>query len=426
MGDILAQPAHSPSVVLTLIHGIGFTKRGDLDPAMKALALSRSQVSVDANWNVIAAADYSETLTFRQLAKLFGALDRTACLRPTWIDLTERGEWLTESAIDLFDLVCTIIFWLLPVAGCFVLLSALYETRWDAPLVPVVREYVWLYPRLLGGATALAGLLWAVHAAPLTRARTIHVLIAILRPLIVLSYLYMVATNRRSYDNPFSILIVAFYLVGGACGAVFFLVADESMRIQLIALLLVAFLAGPQLVGALMAPALKLMLDILLYVSDDAYRTSILDALERQIGDASSQLERPTLVIIGHSLGSVIAADFVVSRLKPGQFSAITLVTAGSPISRMFQHIYPDHLIPRCHENIAKRAAACGNFKWLNYYRRFDGVGARLDLPSGQSFVEAVSPLISDPLRSHTGYWSEPEFHAFVADHWQRTSVRAD
>ena len=416
----------TPRTILVLIHGIGFAKVGDLAPALEALKLTPNQVSIDANWNVIAAADFSETLSFDQLAKLFRSIDGTARLRPQR-EGKRPSRWIApiELVIDLCDLFSTLALWLVPIVAFTGLFYGFSEAKWNLGLQQLTREYIALYFVILAGAAILLVLSLVLRVGAGTLARAMHLLIVFLRPPIVFFYLYMVLVNRQGHDNPFSTMLAAGYVVGGACLLVVLILPDDSWRLELMGLLVLAFVLAPLIVSRLLAPGLKLSLDVLLYISVALYRNSILDALDAQISGAESGGERARLVIVGHSLGSVIAADYLVDRVSPGRFSAITLVTAGSPIVRLFQRIFPDHLIPGTISEIVSRASEQATFRWLNYYRKYDGVGARLGLPLGTACIESTSPYISDPLRSHIGYWTEPQFHAFVTANW-RTGESAD
>ena len=412
--------------MVVLIHGIGFAKVGDLAPAFGALKLARNQISIDANWNVIAAAEYSDTLSFDQLSTLFRSIDGTARLRPQW----ERKRpsllnQMIEFGIDLSDLFSTLVLWLVPIISFVGILFSLSEPKWDFDLLHISRIYTSLYLVMLGIALLLFSMSLLLRVRTVIMARSMHLLIVFLRPPIVALYLYMVLINRRGHDNPFNTLLAAFYVVGGACFLIALILPSDSWRLGLMGLAVLAFVLAPLIVSRLLAPGLKLILDVLLYISDARYRNSILDALDAQITGADSDQDTSTLVIIGHSLGSVIAADYLVNRVAPGGFPAITLVTAGSPISRLFQRIFPEHLIPGTVGEIIRHASVKADFRWLNYYRRYDGVGARLDLPSAANCIEQVSPYLSDPLRSHIDYWKEPQFHEFVRSNW-RVGERGD
>ncbi|MFA6112646.1 MAG: hypothetical protein WC729_01605 [Sphingomonas sp.] len=418
MSDATGEGASRTIVVL--IHGIGFAKVGDLAPALDMLKLAQNQVSIDANWNVIAAADYSDTLSFDQLSKLFRSIDGTARLRPQW-EGKRPSLWinLIEFVIDICDLFSTLVLWLVPIIAFIGLFYSFSEAKWDLGLLHMTRAYISLYFTILAGAAVLVILSLIMRVGVGTLSRAMHLLIVFLRPIIVVFYLYMALINRRAHDNPISAILAAFYLVGGACFLIALILPSHTWRLEVMGLLILAFLLAPLIVSRFLAPGLKLMLDVLLYISDARYRNSILDALDAHVTSAEPDRETATLVIIGHSLGSVIAADFLMDRVSPGRFSAVTLVTAGSPISRLFQRIFPDHLIPGTVGEIIRHASERAAFRWLNYYRKYDGVGARLDLPPMATCIESVSPYISDPLRSHIGYWTEPQFHAFVRSNWR-------
>jgi len=149
-------------------------------------------------------------------------------------------------------------------------------------------------------------------------------------------------------------------------------------------------------------PFFKVVADVVRYIGLDGYRRTILGDFQdllKKIPDARSA----HLVILAHSLGSVIATD-CLSTKRNGRvdFRAISLITMGSPLRRMFWRFFPE---------ICGAPEAIGSFlhkelpdfQWVNIHRRFDYIGGRLTRNS-DCIRETTIPSWT---RGHTNYWEE-------------------
>jgi hypothetical protein len=79
---------------------------------------------------------------------------------------------------------------------------------------------------------------------------------------------------------------------------------------------------------------IKVLLDIVRYVGEPRYREKMLIKLEGFIRD--KQASSDSLVIVGHSLGSVIALDYLRNWSEADTNRRIWLITLGSPYRRFF------------------------------------------------------------------------------------------
>ncbi len=126
------------------------------------------------------------------------------------------------------------------------------------------------------------------------------------------------------------------------------------------------------------------------------------------------------LVVAGHSLGSVIAAD----ALQAGCHArSVTLLTMGSPLVRLFRRFFLSQ-VPSHKQRLLHLGACCPNFQWINVYRPFDWIGSRLGGGTNY-FSEHSTGQIRGPFSSHTGYWSDPKVAEIFRDEAKRTP-RAD
>ena len=163
----------------------------------------------------------------------------------------------------------------------------------------------------------------------------------------------------------------------------------------------------------------------------DAIHGRVLGALRRlraRLGDR----DRP-LVVLAHSLGSVIASNYVWDEQRPNEKARGSnafertetlagLVTFGSPIPlftlalrTVVSIAFPPPTLP------AHLAAAA---RWLNFHDPDDVLGWPL-MPLSPTYERAVTedrainvggPLTSWNPLSHEGYWTDPDFMAPAAE----------
>jgi len=147
---------------------------------------------------------------------------------------------------------------------------------------------------------------------------------------------------------------------------------------------------------------LKLLADVFRYLASDKYRNQLQKALEQTI--VESRHAPGGLVIMAHSLGSVIAVDTLVNMAKAGDPPQVMLITMGSPLKQLFQRFFPE-IWPAVADVCRYLQTTLPRFSWSNIYRRFDYVGRALrdgdnsavvDLPTGQNWP------------AHLGYWHDP------------------
>lgn len=160
---------------------------------------------------------------------------------------------------------------------------------------------------------------------------------------------------------------------------------------------------------AIIEPLLKVLADILRYIGLRHYRVLV----QRGFEDALQQLQdrgANTIVILAHSLGSVIVAD-VLRRLTPApSLKRLSLVTMGSPLQRLlFRFFQPVYSSPAA---ISRQLqAAWPAFAWLNVFRTFDPIGGAIaadgleNLPTHQWWR----------LAAHTNYWGDTRVANLIA-----------
>lgn len=402
--------------IITAIHGIGFSRTGELEPFLEKLSVAKDSRSVDANWNDVAAKDYSDEITFKKIFQLCRALTAISEMRPRPTS-RRRLEIAIEWLIDLLDVYFTAIFWALPPIIAVTVLAVIQELFLRPRpqfLLDVIKIYLVGYAALFTLAALLLTTLTLSRAPAIAISRAMHVFVAALRPGLVLSFCYLAMTRWKGESGWIGSSGIVFILGSAAAGVMAYFGSSMATGWQLGLLAAGLYFVGPLVTAVAIMPALKLTFDVLLYITDPDYREAVIGSIVAKIEQARELDKRTALVLIGHSLGSVIAADLIVSRQLQGKFRSVTLVTAGSPIRRMFQRLLPGHLLPATPADIITSGSAQFDFRWINYFRRLDAVGARLHLPSGTTCTEKASSLIRDPLSSHVNYWTEQPFIDFV------------
>jgi len=142
---------------------------------------------------------------------------------------------------------------------------------------------------------------------------------------------------------------------------------------------------------------------------DFPIRKSISTRFYQDIDDLTRDSDRPHLLIIAHSQGSVIAVDALANGMWRRKFpdgstlesrvASMTILSFGSPLTHIYQHYFPHDYGP-----LAKTAlmdlALDPRVKWLNIFRSDDYVGTHIDGP-----MENFPINIRMPKGGHLKYW---------------------
>ena len=131
-------------------------------------------------------------------------------------------------------------------------------------------------------------------------------------------------------------------------------------------------------------------------------------AIDHLVGEGN----KPHLLIVAHSQGTVISLDAFLNDLwnKPfgddhkslsASVEKLTLLTFGSPITHLYQHyFYAEY--PELAETVINELSNDPRFRWLNIYRIDDYVGTHIDGPAPDF------PLnIPRQIGGHTAYWED-------------------
>lgn len=164
-------------------------------------------------------------------------------------------------------------------------------------------------------------------------------------------------------------------------------------------------------------PLLKLLADIFLWIGLPFYRDTLRSQLGRVFKDIASEGSRSSrLIIVGHSLGSLVAIDYLLHESSmPTQLSGIpiALITCGSPLRRLVQSFFPDCCLGL--DDIRRYFShRPGQLSWLNVYRPLDYIGGALGFPSsGTQFRDVRS---CQRFKFHVDYWGDKKIWDVAID----------
>jgi hypothetical protein len=148
-------------------------------------------------------------------------------------------------------------------------------------------------------------------------------------------------------------------------------------------------------------------LDVLQYAGHPKARNSLIEGTIRAVRWLNDQAPAARLIIVGHSLGSVIASEAVAGLCSGRPPSPrVVLVTLGSPLN------YLNRVLPESFRGVPELSRAiCGYVRWVNLWRRSDYVGKQLDIEANCAVQGCVGS------GRHPNYWTDGNVWRAVARH---------
>ncbi len=142
---------------------------------------------------------------------------------------------------------------------------------------------------------------------------------------------------------------------------------------------------------------LDLAFDVLHYGGNERKRTRLVEGTVNTIQWFHNQAPNAQIIVIGHSLGSVIAAHAVALLSASESWSRqIVLVTMGSPLN------YLNRAFPKTIKNSRELShSLCEHVRWINLWRRSDFIGKALDFETDAQVQYCVGR------GGHANYWSD-------------------
>ena len=141
-------------------------------------------------------------------------------------------------------------------------------------------------------------------------------------------------------------------------------------------LLIFAAIAAVTELFARTLPLLDFVADVVTYVAGRKRRERVLQAVAAMIDRVASGNRGARVVVVGHSLGSVLVSQAVLRAQSPG---GVVLLTLGSPL-RLLSRIFPRQIDSP--DALLRRYAETGKVAfWANLWRDRDAIGRQLKLP---------------------------------------------
>lgn len=146
--------------------------------------------------------------------------------------------------------------------------------------------------------------------------------------------------------------------------------------------------------------------DVARYVASDSARTGAVRHLRDIIGAVTERAPGTTILLMSHSLGTVLASE-ALSELPSIGRGRMILLTLGSPL-RSMSRIFPS-LVSTPAEIISHFDAHGAAPQWINLWREEDWIGTALGA-TGPRFAESsLGPGL------HANYWSDERLWTAVS-----------
>lgn len=426
--SVLCMTHPTPTIA---IHGVGKHEPGKIEARIKATVGKRRDLDLSiAEFNWDQYVDHRNVRTardaFKNLQRVSASFHATAT-----IAVKVRREGL-DTRLTVVQLVCcnvlrhsiaiiTATVFAIPAVIIVVFLpTALLQI---APLWPT-GEFRWFASAIAPVILCLiAALVVGIVALGCARA-LIGRSFAPIRSSISCTVLTLLAPLLVVLTTPLSVSWIA---IGAIVGFLSFFGVVASLLEWLLPDTTVAtvwrdFVIAPYLVGILVGLAvfqilryflgkrwhegpLKILLDIARYVGEPSYRLRTLEQLAAFIREKQGNSEN--LIIVAHSLGTIIALDYLCNWSAGDRDRRISLITLGSPYRRFFLAWLPGVLFDRRMLNTVGRIRARHqSFRWLNVYRPWDYVGTSLKLMAGAAGTDRSTRQYRR-LNGHADYWGD-------------------
>lgn len=159
--------------------------------------------------------------------------------------------------------------------------------------------------------------------------------------------------------------------------------------------------AGLRKAKEILPSALDALIDLPLYL-EEVKGVAIRHVVKKKIEEVINNAPEESVVLVGHSLGSVVAYDVVKEYIKAGEGRKIkALVTMGSPLEWVTN-------IRRA-LGVGTSSGGVANIDWLNFYDEQDPVPLRRELNEGM-FAGVKNKKCSSGkilIGAHCAYWKE-------------------
>lgn len=157
---------------------------------------------------------------------------------------------------------------------------------------------------------------------------------------------------------------------------------------------------------------LKHLADVFLYIGNENYRNELINSFS-ELCNKNNISNSEEIIFLTHSLGSVIATDYLIREDLISEHSKVILITMGSPLKRFFSTFFPNSVSTPV-EKYEFYFNKYNKFKWINIYRPLDFIGSSVSKNNKCDIINISSGQIKDPFSSHTGYWNDVEIFRII------------
>ncbi len=134
-------------------------------------------------------------------------------------------------------------------------------------------------------------------------------------------------------------------------------------------------------------------------------RRRIQQRFEEMIEALLSRGDKPNLLIVAHSQGTVITLDALMRRRWMSRLldrvESVTVITFGSPITHVYQRYFPQLYKPFGETPHLVELSRDSRVRWINVYRIDDFVGTYIE-----NSIPGFPINVPVPAGGHTNYWS--------------------
>ena len=150
--------------------------------------------------------------------------------------------------------------------------------------------------------------------------------------------------------------------------------------------------------------------DVVGYVGSKKHRRKAEERLLRIIRATADAAPEAQILVIGHSLGSVLVTQAILQLKKTEEFTRrqLVILTMGSPLKSM-SWFFPSRILSPERLLVEFRNRNLVSF-WANMWRDADVVGRALGITDGQQPEDAVKKFGETSLGdgTHPDYWADP------------------
>lgn len=173
-----------------------------------------------------------------------------------------------------------------------------------------------------------------------------------------------------------------------------------------------AVFIGTGLLIKLFARLFDFVGDVAAYVGRDSLRSELQSTMDAVIRHAATAAPNATILVVGHSLGSVLVASSAAKIEEDPAHPACgrtVLVTLGSPID-LLSRVFPKNMPSAKNLFETFVPSRCVSF-WVNFWRDSDFIGRSLHIPAASSYAQ-----VSLGKGPHWGMWNDARVWAKIED----------